>query len=392
VRLIHTSDWHLGRSFHQVGLLGAQAGFLDHLVEVVRAERVDAVLVSGDVYDRALPSTDTVAVLSEAVTRLIDAGAQVVMSSGNHDSAIRLGFAAPLLARAGLHIRSRVSSVGQPIPVGDVTVYPVPYLEPSTVAPALGADAATHSGVLGAALARIDADRARRPGRHVVMAHAFVAGAVGCDSERDISVGGVAVVPASLFEGLDYVALGHLHAPQQVTGSVRYSGSPLALSFGEAGQVKSSWLVSLDAAGVTCEAIPSPVPRPLAVLHGTLDALLADRSLTHAEKAWCHVVLTDPVRPLAAMERVRARFAHTLKLEFQPSGPMRPPTAYPTPAAQSRPELDVCCEFLGHVRDGAVATVSERSILAEAVEQSRLARALRDDEGQARTQVVEGVA
>ncbi|MGV1007849.1 MAG: exonuclease SbcCD subunit D [Dermatophilaceae bacterium] len=392
MRLIHTSDWHLGRSFHQVGLLDAQAAYLEHLVEVVRAERVDAVLVCGDVYDRALPSTDTVALLSEAVTRLIDAGAQVVMSSGNHDSAIRLGFAAPLLARAGLHIRSSVSSVGRPITVGDGTVYPIPYLEPSTVAPALGTGEATHSGVLGAALARIDADRSRRPGRHVVMAHAFVAGAVGSESERDISVGGVAVVPASLFQGVDYVALGHLHAPQHITGSVRYSGSPLALSFGEAGQVKGSLLVRLDTADVTCEVIAAPVPRPLAVLRGTVDELLADRSLAHAETAWCRVLLTDPVRPLGALERVRARFPHTLKLEFEPRGPVRSPTAYRTRAAQARPELDVCCEFLEHVRDGAVATPQEQSVLAEAVERSRLLRSMHDDEGHAGAAADQGVA
>ena len=93
MRLIHTSDWHLGRSFHQVGLLGAQAAYLDSLVDLVRRERVDAVLVSGDVYDRAMPSPDTVELLSQGLFRLVDAGAQVVVSSGNHDSAIRLGFA-----------------------------------------------------------------------------------------------------------------------------------------------------------------------------------------------------------------------------------------------------------------------------------------------------------
>ena len=132
MRLIHTSDWHLGRSFHRVGLLDAQASYLDHLVEVVRTEGVDAVLVSGDVYDRALPSPDTVELLSYAVTRLIDAGAVVVLSSGNHDSAIRLGFASDLLARAGLHIRTSLDSVGMPVMIKDAAIYPLPYLEPSS--------------------------------------------------------------------------------------------------------------------------------------------------------------------------------------------------------------------------------------------------------------------
>lgn len=149
MRLIHTSDWHLGRSFHQVGLLGAQARFLDHLVETVRSERVEAVLVSGDVYDRALPAPDTVTLLSEAVTRIIDAGAQVVLSSGNHDSAIRLGFASQLLARAGLHIRSSVASIGDPVLVGGVAVHALPYLEPSISAGPLGSTNAPTQGSCG---------------------------------------------------------------------------------------------------------------------------------------------------------------------------------------------------------------------------------------------------
>jgi exonuclease SbcD len=361
-------------------MLDAQASFLDHLVGVVRSERVDAVLVSGDVYDRALPSPDTVGLLSEALTRIVDAGAQVVVSSGNHDSAIRLDFAAPLLSRAGLHIRSRVSTIGRPVLVGDVAVYPIPYLEPSTVAAALEVPEPTHAAVLRAAMARVEADRRARPGRTVVMAHAFVAGAVGCESERDISVGGVAVVPAELFEGADYVALGHLHRRQQVGPAARYSGSPLSLSFGEAGQVKGSWLVGVDRSGVSCEPVDAPVPRPLAVLRGDLDHLLADPSLDYAESAWCAVVLTDPHRPLGAMERLRRRFPHTLKLDFEPGAQGRPERPYAARAAATRPELDVCCEFLAHVRGGSGATDTERALLAEAVESSRVIRAARDDE------------
>jgi len=362
-------------------MLDAQAAFLDHLVEVVRSERLDAVLVSGDVYDRALPAPDTVALLSEGVTRLIDAGAQVVMSSGNHDSAIRLGFADRLLSRAGLHICSRVSAVGQPVVIGDVAVYPIPYLEPAVAAPAFDADEVSHRAVLQAAVAAIRAEHRQRGGRLVIMAHAFVAGAVGCESERDISVGGVAVVPASLFDGADYVALGHLHRRQPVTAAVRYSGSPLAMSFGEADHVKGSWLVNLDASGgVACAPVDAPVPRPLAVLRGDLEALLADRTLADAEQAWCHVVLTDPLRPLGAMDRLRRRFPHTLKLEFQPSQRIPSCTAYSAGAMPARPELDVCCDFLAHVRAGTPATAQERAVLAEAVEQSRVARGLRGDE------------
>jgi len=386
VRVVHTSDWHLGRAFHQVGLLGAQARFVDWLVDLVRAERVEAVLVAGDVYDRALPSPDTVALLDDALTRLVDAGAQVVLSSGNHDSAVRLGFASELLARAGVHVRTDLASIGRPVLLGsegdELAVYPVPYLEPAVAAPVLDV-AATHSAVLGAALARVQADAATRH-TSIAMAHAFVAGGVGCESERDIAVGGVSVVDARLFEGVSYAALGHLHGAQQVGEQVAYCGSPVAMSFGEASHTKSVTLLDTGAGAVRAQSVPTPVERPLAVLRGELDVLLADRALSWAESAWCMVVLTDPVRPLGALETVRRRFPHTLCLDFQPSSTVVPVRRYAGRDLPSRPALDVCCDFLSHVRGGAGADEAERELLQEAVEATRLRRAAGDDEGRAR--------
>ena len=383
MRLIHTSDWHLGRAFHQVGLLGAHAAYLDHLVEVVRAERVDAVLVSGDVYDRAMPSPDTVELLSDAVVRLVDAGAHVVLSSGNHDSAIRRGFAAALLERAGLHIRTSVAEVGRPVVVGDVAVHPLPYLEPALTADALGASDRTHAGVMRAAMGRVHADARTRGGRTVVMAHAFVLGGMTSESERDISVGGVSGVAPEVFAGVDYTALGHLHGRQEVAERVRYSGSPVAMSFGEWRHTKGSLLVDLTGPEAAVEHIPAPVQRPLAVLRGTLDELLADPAHVAAEGAWCQVTLTDPVRPLGAMDRVRRRFPHTLELRLDPQGasvPLRPYAA----RTSSRSDVEVCCDFLAHVRGGRAATDDERALLGEAVEASRVDRAVGDDEGAVR--------
>ena len=381
MRFLHTSDWHLGRSFHQVGLLGAQAAFVDHLVETVRAEGVDAVLVSGDVYDRALPSPDTVDLLSAAVTRLIDAGAAVVLSSGNHDSAIRLGFASELLSRTGLHIRTATESIGVPVLVNGVAVYPLPYLEPAVAADPLGASERSHAGVLRAAMARVDADRAARGGRSVVMAHAFVTGGATSDSERDISVGGVSAVHPKVFAGTDYVALGHLHGRQRVADGVRYSGSPVPLSFSEASHTKGSWLVDLSESGVSVEAVDAPVERPLAVLRGDIDLLLTDPALTPAERSWCQVTLTDPVRPLGAMEQLRRRFPHTLVLQFDPQGAPVPVRSY-TQRTAAESDLDVCCAFLGHVRGGHGPSEEERVVLAAGVEAVRVQRAGADDEGQ----------
>jgi len=381
VRLIHTSDWHLGRAFHGVGLLDAQARFVDHLVETVRAERVGAVLVSGDVYDRALPSPATVELLSDTVTRLVDAGAEVVLSSGNHDSAIRLGFASRLLTRAGLHIRSSLTEVGSPVDVDGVAIYALPYLEPSTSADVLGATERTHAGVLRAAMARVGADLARRRRPSVVMAHAFVTGGATCESERDISVGGVSAVHPSVFAGVDYAALGHLHGAQRVSDRVHYSGSPLAMSFSEHRHTKGSWLVDLDHGGaVTSHFVQAPVDRPLRVLRGDLDDLLVDPALDDAVAAYCQVTLTDPVRPLGAMDRLRQRFPHTVQLAFAPRGGVTSISSYAAALGRRSDDLDVCCDFLAHVRGGHPASGEERALFRQAVEASRVERAQRLDE------------
>jgi DNA repair protein SbcD/Mre11 len=385
MRLLHTSDWHLGRAFHGVDLLAAQGAFLDHLVEVVRSERVDAVVVAGDVYDRALPPVDAVRLLDDALDRLLDAGARVVVSSGNHDSAQRLGFGARRAERAGLHLRTAVADLDRPALLGDehgeVAVYALPYLEPATVAEALGT-APSHHQVLGAALARVRADLRGRPGaRSVVAAHAFVTGAAPSDSERDIRVGGVGDVSAGLFDGIDYTALGHLHGAQVLRPGLRYSGSPLAFSFSEAAQAKGSWLVELDAAGLAgVERVPAPVPRRLSSLTGALADLLVDPALAQQEDDWLSVVLTDAVRPEDPMARLRTRFPHVLVLDWQPEGAVADDRTYGARVA-GRDDLAVVTEFVRHVRCGGstsqagAADDDERALLAEALEAGRLAGA-----------------
>ncbi len=378
MRLLHTSDWHLGRSFHGVGLLDVQAAFVDHVVDVVRRERVDAVVVSGDVYDRALPAPDTVTLLSEAVTRLVDAGATVVLSSGNHDSAIRLGFASELLSRAGLHIRSTIDGIAAPVVVGGVAIHAIPFLEPTQAAGVLGAGERTHAAVLGAAMGRVRAASTGLP--TVVMAHAFVTGAATSDSERDISAGGVSAVHPSVFAGVAYGALGHLHRPQEVGDEVRYSGSPVALSFSEAGHDKVTLLVELDGDGLrSVRPVEVPVVRPLAVVRGTLEELLTSREHDVDANAWVQATLTDAIRPPGAMERLRRRFPGTLDLRFGPVGAPVDVRSYAARVGSAPAPLDVCCDFLGHVRGGQPASDDERALLAAAVEESRIDRHEVDD-------------
>jgi exonuclease SbcD len=380
VRLIHTSDWHLGRTFHRVGMLDAQARFLDDLVDVVAREKVDAVVVAGDIYDRALPSVDTVALLDDALVRLRAAGAQVILSSGNHDSAQRLGFGSRVMAAGGVHVRTDPRLVAVPVLLedehGPVAIYPIPYLEPSLVGDAIGIApgvALTHQSVLTHAMGAVRADLAERgPGtRSVVAAHAFVVGGVASDSERDISVGGVAAVPLSVFDRVDYAALGHLHGRATLSETVRYSGSPIAYSFSEVDQRKGSWLVDLGPDGVRrVDFVPAPVTRPLAILRGSLEDLLADPAHAAAESAYCQVTLTDSERPRSAMERIRTRFPHTLMLSFEPEGAATSLRDY-TSRVRGRSDLDVCCDFLEHVRGGSPATEAERALLQQAVEAVR---------------------
>ncbi|KOG22723.1 MULTISPECIES: exonuclease SbcCD subunit D [Streptomyces] len=386
MRLLHTSDWHLGRSFHRVGLLDAQAAFLDHLVATVHAHEVDAVLVAGDVYDRAVPPLPAVELFDTALHRLAGAGVPTVMISGNHDSARRLGVAAGLIQRAGIHLRTDPAGVGTPVVLadehGEVALYGLPYLEPALVRDRLGAAKAGHEAVLAAAMDRVRADLATRPAgtRSVVLAHAFVAGGEPSDSERDITVGGVAAVPAGIFDGVDYVALGHLHGSQTLTPRVRYSGSPLAYSFSETDHRKTMWLIDLGADGTITESVrlDCPVPRPLARIRGRLDDLLVDPALTPHEQAWVEATLTDPVRPAEPMARLAERFPHTLHLVFDPERTADDTGASYAQRLRDRSDQQIAEDFVAHVRGGAPLDGAERTVLYGAFDDVRVDTAERE--------------
>jgi exonuclease SbcD len=382
VRILHTSDWHLGRSFHREGLLDAQAGFVDHLVQTIEDEKVDLVVVSGDIYDRALPPVDAVELADETFARLAASRATVVVTSGNHDSQIRLGFGSRLADAAGIHLRTRWQDVGTPVLLEDehgaVAVHGLPYLEPDAVRGPWGLTSRTHEAALTEAMTRVHADLDRRPGtRSVVMAHAFVAGSpeaatgLASDSERDISVGGVQIAPTTLFTRVDYAALGHLHGRATLTDTVRYSGSPLAYSFSEARHTKGSWLVELGRDGVErTDFVPAPVPRRLAMLRGRIDDLLADPAHADVEDAWLQVTLTDPRRPMHAMDRLRSRFPHVLILSFEPEGASRDRGPV-MPRVDGRSDLDVALGFVAEVRS-LEATTEEALLLQLACDSCRI--------------------
>jgi exonuclease SbcD len=376
MRILHTSDWHVGRSFHGRDLLSDQEQVLGAIAGLVAEHGIGLVLVAGDLYDRALPSAEAVGVCGRALRRIAEAGASIVVISGNHDSASRLGFGAEFLAAGGLHVRSDPARCGEPVLFGDVAVYGIPYLEPDTARHALGDPAARgHEGVLRVAMQAVRSDLATRPGvRSVVLAHAFVVGGEASDSERTISVGGIETVPAALFDGVDYVALGHLHGAQQPDPArpwLRYSGSPLAYSFSEARQRKSVWIADLATGGA--ERVMLPVPRPLSAIRGRIEHLLTDPRYSEAEQHYVSAVLTDPARPLDALRRLQRRFPHAVTLEWQPEGGLVS-AAPPLAAVTRRDDAEVAASFVEYVRNTA-AEPDERELLSAAFEARRIAEA-----------------
>ncbi|MFL4474360.1 exonuclease SbcCD subunit D [Paeniglutamicibacter sp. MACA_103] len=380
MRILHTSDWHLGRSFHGASLLAAQRDFVDRLIDTIEAEKVDLLLVSGDVYDRALPSVDAVKLFDESLVRLRATGVQMVITSGNHDSALRLGFGSALLEHAGLHLRTSLADIGRPA-VFDadgfaVAVYGLPYLEPRMVAEALEVTEPGHPPVIHAALDKVRTDLAARQGASaapvhgIVLAHVFAAGGAASDSERELSIGGLDIVPTSYFSDFTYAALGHLHGRQQLAEHIRYSGSPIPYSFSEAGHRKGSWLLEVGPDGLAeVRGIDWPAAKELRILKGRIEELLTEPQYASAQDAWCQVTLTDTHRPAGAMERLRTRFPDTLVLNFEPEDRQEDTHhSYADRLAAAASPVEVCAGFVEHVRRRPLSDAEEdlvASVLAQ---------------------------
>jgi exonuclease SbcD len=384
MRIAHLADLHLGRVFHGTSLLDDQRHALDQVVALLRDEGVDALVLAGDLYDRALPGAEAVR-LFDAFLREVVEGAKVpvIAIAGNHDSADHLGFGSWLFSRGDVHVRGRLEPEVLPITLedahGEVTFYPLPYVEPEA-ARALFAEAPeealTHRAVvraMAAAARRHREDTGVR--RAVLVAHGFVRGdelpAESRRSERSLYLGGVGAVPASDLEGFDYVALGHLHRPQSVTRDdrVRYSGSLLKYSFDEVAHSKGVTLVELGPRGErSVRHVPLTPKRDLATARGTLRELLDDPSLEALRGAFLSVELTEHPPPLQAMERLRARFPHVVELHFQRlQMPGAPPVGSVPPPVRD-PE-EVFAEFFG--RFGGEATDDAKAVFREALTAAR---------------------
>lgn len=320
MRFLHTSDWHLGRQFHNLSLLEDQAYVLDQLVEIVAEQQVDAVLVSGDIYDRSVPPAAAVSLLDDVIHRInTKLGVPMLFIAGNHDSAERLGFGARALARSGIHFMGQPGHMPTRVLLsdeqGEIAFFGVPYADPVTVRHHLGVDVHNHEQAMSALLTQVQGQTQGL--RTVVLAHCFVAGGVESESERPLSVGGAGQVPASLFQPFDYAALGHLHAPQsRQWPHVRYSGSLLKYSFSEEKQKKSVTLVDMDAQGkCSTTQIPLRPLRDMRILEGDFEGLLKQGETDANREDYLLIRLLDTHAIHDPMQRLRDIYPNILHLE-----------------------------------------------------------------------------
>lgn len=321
MRILHTSDWHLGRQFHNVSLLDDQRHVLNQIVDIVRDRKVDVVLVAGDIYDRSVPPAAAVELLDETIHRICaELKVPMILLAGNHDGPRRLGFAARQLAGAGLHVAGPLWSVPCPILLKDtsceVAFYPIPYADPATVREIHGVETTDHDSALAYLLGRVRQDNGpTRPS--VVLAHCFLAGSEPSESERPLSLGGADAVSPEHFRDFSYAALGHLHGPQwRGAEHIRYSGSPLKYSFSEERQRKSLTLVELDGSGkAVIELIPLTPRHDMRSLEGNLADLLAAGKNDPQREDYLLVRLTDRHAILDPMGKLREVYPNVLHLE-----------------------------------------------------------------------------
>lgn len=327
MKIIHTSDWHIGREFEGEPLAPYQREFVEWLCGVITEHSIDLVIVAGDIYDKAMPKGDAVTLLDESLNAIRSAGAELVLISGNHDNAARLNFGAQRQRHSGVFIFAQDETYPEPFLYEargeQVIIVPIPFLDPQRAPQPLPRDdgslrARTHQHVLEDAITVARARLGDFPALPTIaVAHAYVQGSEISDSERH-NIGGADVVDASIFRDFTYTALGHLHRPQTISGAgtIAYSGTPLPYSFSEE-HLKSVRLLEINADGiVTTETIPIPVGRHVKVLTDTFDQLLAAPQYEPFVNHWISVKLTDEGVIEDPMTRLRVRYPHIAALAY----------------------------------------------------------------------------
>lgn len=381
MKILHTSDWHIGRTFHKYPTLEEAKEVLRGVVEIVKERSVDVVIISGDIFDTSSPREDAFEVLKHAFNQILASGSQIVAISGNHDSAQRLGFAGAFSSQSGLHLLTDVERVGNPVEIskGDLSVdlYGIPFIQPELWRKLdwMPIEASTQKEAITAAMGEISkAMKARKSPKRksVVLAHTFIAGGEkeSDDSERAITkdpvAGGVDSVPATVFRGADYVALGHIHS-QMVSKELpnaRYSGSLMYFSFKEVGKKRGGWLIELDStAPDQIEWVDFPIPRNIIEITGKFDDILSNPKYDKYRDYYVQAVYTDDTRVIDPMRQLKEKFPFTANVIWLPENQIeRSKEAY-RKQLENKTDLQIIEAFAEQVRNGEKLSKEESKII-----------------------------
>lgn len=320
MKLIHLSDLHIGKRVNEISMLEDQEYILSRILEIIDAEVPQAVLICGDVYDKSVPSAEAVTLFDDFLCALAQRKTEVLIISGNHDSPERLSFGGRLMEDSGIHLSPVYNGTVRPITLtddhGPVRFWLLPFIKPAHVKrfyPEEGIE--SYTDACRVAVEKMGMDAA---GRNVLLTHQFVTGSATCKSE-EINVGGTDNVDAAVFDGFDYVALGHIHGPQNIgSEKMRYCGTPLKYSFSETGHQKSVTVVELGEKGsLSLRTVPLTPLRDLRVIRGTYQELAA-RSFWEntAAEDYLHVILTDEEDVPEAVSRLRNIYPNLMQLSY----------------------------------------------------------------------------
>lgn len=367
MKFIHTSDWHLGRQFHNVSLLEDQQAVLEQLIQYIENNPVDAVIVAGDVYDRSVPPTIAIELLNRVVKRICgELNTPMILVSGNHDGAERLGFGSEQMKRSGLHIISNFEDMLTPVVIetkaaGHVAFYGMPYNDPEQVRYVYKEPVSTHDEA-HKLLAEKITEQFQSEHRNILISHCFVDGAIESESERPLSIGGSDRVSHEHFLNFDYVALGHLHQPQKKGEEyIRYSGSLMKYSFGEQNQKKGFTLVEIGKDGfIGAEHIELTAPHEMRIVEGELEQILEWGKTDPKNEDYLLVRLMDKHAILNPMEKLRTVYPNVLHLEKP--GMLIGVEQEMAQAKLVRSEIDMFKDFFAEAQDSELSNEQEQAI------------------------------
>ncbi len=378
MRILHTSDWHLGRLFHQVSLVDEQRCAIEQVLDYIKTYQPDVVIIAGDIYDRSVPPASAISLFDDFVDAcLSQLGVPIIAISGNHDGAERLGFASRQLATSGMYLITTLEQMTQPIVLDDehgpVDFWAVPFHDPAQVADFTGEPQRDYNH---AHETLVNALKKANDRRSVLVSHCYLDGANESDSERPLSIGGADRVDWQLFSDFDYTALGHLHQPQyKGRENIRYSGSLLKYSFSEQHQKKSLTLVDMDADGnCSIQLLPIQPRNDLRVLKGTLEEILSKAKEDARSNDYVQVILTDDEALLNPMARVREHYPNVMELKKERFQVRQGEQLAAAGEQLKRSELDIFEDFFSQVHHQQLNDEQRQqleAVLAQIADQER---------------------